>query len=72
MGGLRRQQFGYVGGLALALALGLVLSGTQLGRQIDKDAYDWMFRKYQPPDSTSGTFNAQQFLLQHYTEAGTE
>ena len=52
MRGLRRQQFGYAGGLALALAFGLVLSGTQLGRQIDKDAYDWMFRKYQPPDWT--------------------
>jgi polyphosphate kinase len=28
--------------------------------------------KYQRPDSASGAFNAQQFLLQHYTEAGTE
>ena len=28
--------------------------------------------KYQRPESASGTFNAQQFLLQHYTEAGTE
>jgi polyphosphate kinase len=28
--------------------------------------------KYQRPESITGTFNAQQFLLQHYTEAGTE
>ena len=28
--------------------------------------------KYQRPDAITGTFNAQQFLLQHYTEAGTE
>ena len=28
--------------------------------------------KYQRPESAAGTFNAQQFLLQHYTEAGTE
>jgi polyphosphate kinase len=26
--------------------------------------------KYQRPESASGSFNAQQFLLQHYTEAG--
>ena len=28
--------------------------------------------RYQRPDSTSGAFNAQQFLLNHYTEAGTD
>jgi polyphosphate kinase len=28
--------------------------------------------KYQRPEAAAGTFNAQQFLLQHYTEAGTE
>jgi len=28
--------------------------------------------RYQRAESMSGTFNAQQFLLQHYTEAGTE
>jgi polyphosphate kinase len=27
---------------------------------------------YQRPDSASGTFNAQQFLLQHYTESGID
>jgi polyphosphate kinase len=28
--------------------------------------------RYQRPESASGRFNAQQFLLQHYTEAGSE
>ena len=47
---MRRQQFEYVGLLAAALVLALALSGTPLGRQIDKDAYDWIFRAYRPPD----------------------
>ncbi len=49
---LRRQPFEYAGLLAAALVLALVASGTQLGRQIDKDAYDWIFRVYRPPDWT--------------------
>jgi polyphosphate kinase len=28
--------------------------------------------KYQRPDSASGAFNAQQFLMQHYSDAGTD
>src|SRR5712692_5190913 len=49
---LRRQPFEYAGLLIAALALALVASGTQLDRQIDKDAYDWIFRVYHPPDWT--------------------
>src|SRR5882724_4772685 len=49
---MRRQQFEYVGLLAAALVLALALSGTPLGRQIDRDAYDWIFRAYRPPDWT--------------------
>ncbi|HTM51901.1 MAG TPA: CHASE2 domain-containing protein [Bryobacteraceae bacterium] len=47
---VRRDRLEYLGLLAAALVLALALSGTQLFRQIDKDAYDWMFRKYRPPD----------------------
>ena len=47
---MRRRQFEYLGLLAAALVLALALSGTPLGRQIDKDAYDWIFRTYRPPD----------------------
>jgi signal transduction histidine kinase len=50
MRGLRRQTIEYAGLLAGALVLALVLSWTSLGTQIDKDAYDWMFRIYRPPD----------------------
>jgi signal transduction histidine kinase len=49
---LRRQPFEYAGLLIAALVLALVASGTQLGRQIDKDAYDWIFRVYRPPGWT--------------------
>jgi signal transduction histidine kinase len=47
---LRRQTFEYVGLLAGALVAGLIASGTPIGRQIDKYAYDWIFSRYRPPD----------------------
>jgi hypothetical protein len=28
--------------------------------------------KYQRPENASGTFNAQQFLMQHYTEPSSD
>src|SRR5438270_7017589 len=50
MGRLRRQTVEYAGLLAGALVVALVASFTPLGSQIDKDAYDWIFRLYRPPD----------------------
>jgi signal transduction histidine kinase len=38
----------YVALLAMALAVALVAAWTPLGTQIDRYAYDWMFRIYQP------------------------
>src|SRR6266571_5319094 len=50
MGRLLRHTIEYVGLLAAALALAVMASFTQLGTQIDKEAYDWTFRLYRPPD----------------------
>jgi hypothetical protein len=38
----------YVALLAMALAVALVAAWTPLGTQIDRYAYDWMFRIYRP------------------------
>src|SRR6185295_10044343 len=45
----RWQTVEYVGLLAGSLVLAFATSWT-LGSQIDKDAYDWNFRRYNPPD----------------------
>jgi signal transduction histidine kinase len=45
-----RQTVEYVGLLAGSLVVALVASWTSLGDQIDKDAYDVIFRMYRPPD----------------------
>jgi len=45
---LSRSNAVYVALLAAAFALALVASWTSFGAQIDNDAYDWMFRLYQP------------------------
>src|SRR5258708_2030014 len=47
---LRRQTVEYVGVLTGALVIALVSSWTSLGGQIDKDAYDIIFRIYRPPE----------------------
>ncbi|MCC7175918.1 MAG: CHASE2 domain-containing protein [Bryobacterales bacterium] len=39
---------GYAGVLVLSFAVAVVSSYTPLGRQIDNDAYDWMFRLRKP------------------------
>jgi len=54
----RRQIVEYVGLLAGSLVVALVASWTALGDQIDKDAYDVIFRMYRPPD-----WEAQSILL---------
>jgi signal transduction histidine kinase len=46
----RRHSIEYAVLLAGALVLATVASFTPLGGQIDKDAYDWFFRIYSPPD----------------------
>ena len=50
MGGSRRQKIEYVGLLAAAFVLAVWASATPSGAQIDKDAYDWIYRRYRPPD----------------------
>src|SRR5215212_11108640 len=45
----RRQIVEYVGLLAASLTLALLASWSSLGDQIDKDAYDVIFRMYRPP-----------------------
>src|SRR5262245_25132761 len=49
MTGPRRQTVEYVALLAGALVLAIVASIT-FGRQLDNDAYDWIYRHYSPPD----------------------
>jgi hypothetical protein len=44
----RRQNFTYSALLAGALALAIVLSWW-LGSGVDNAAYDWMLRRYHPP-----------------------
>jgi len=41
-------RFAYIGLLAGALLLGIALSWTTFGQQIDSNAYDFIFRVYQP------------------------
>jgi signal transduction histidine kinase len=45
---LSRQSAIYLGLLAGSFAVALTASWTSFGEQIDNDAYDWMFRLYQP------------------------
>src|SRR5580692_855384 len=47
---MSRQSAIYWALLAASFALALTASWTSFGAQIDNDAYDWMFRHYQPPD----------------------
>jgi signal transduction histidine kinase len=49
MQGLSRQSAIYWALLAASFAVALTVSWTSFGAQIDNDAYDWMFRRYQPP-----------------------
>jgi len=44
-----RQSAVYWALLAASFAVALTASWTSFGAQIDNDAYDWMFRLYQPP-----------------------
>ncbi len=44
----RRQAVGYVSVLAAAFAVAVVAGFTAMGRQVDADAYDWMFRLTPP------------------------
>src|ERR1039458_2684886 len=44
-----RQNAIYWALLAASFAVALTASWTTFGAQIDNDAYDWMFRLYQPP-----------------------
>jgi signal transduction histidine kinase len=44
-----RQSAVYWALLAASFAVALTASWTSFGAQIDNDAYDWMFRIYQPP-----------------------
>jgi signal transduction histidine kinase len=46
----RRNVVEYAALLAGTLVLAIATSFTSLGGQIDKDAYDWFFRIYSPPD----------------------
>lgn len=46
---LGRQSTIYWALLAASFAVSVGASWTSLGAQIDNDAYDWMFRLYQPP-----------------------
>jgi len=48
-----RQSATYWALLAASFALALAASWTSFGAQIDNDAYDWMFRLYQPPAWTT-------------------
>src|ERR1035438_1787997 len=55
---ISRQSAIYWALLAASFALALTASWTSFGAQIDNDAYDWMFRLYQPP-----TWTTQSILL---------
>src|ERR1035438_2640600 len=55
---ISRQSAIYWALLAASFALALTASWTSFGAQIDNDAYDWMFRSYQPP-----TWTTQSILL---------
>jgi len=56
---LRRHNVGYVVLLAAAFVLAMIAGYTALGRQIDNDAYDWMFRlRPQPPPATESALLA--------------
>ncbi len=46
---LSRQSAIYWALLAASFAVALTVSWTSFGSQLDNDAYDWMFRMYQPP-----------------------
>jgi signal transduction histidine kinase len=46
---LSRQSAIYWALLAASFAVALTVSWTSFGSQLDNDAYDWMFRLYQPP-----------------------
>ena len=46
---MSRQSAIYWALLAASFAVALTASWTSFGAQIDNDAYDWMFRHYQPP-----------------------
>ena len=48
-----RQSAIYWALLAASFAVALTVSWTSFGAQIDNDAYDWMFRLYQPPAWTT-------------------
>ena len=49
MARVSRQSAIYWALLAASFAVALTASWTGFGAQIDNDAYDWMFRAYQPP-----------------------
>src|ERR1017187_1191437 len=53
-----RQNAIYWALLAASFAMALTASWTSFGAQIDNDAYDWMFRLYQPP-----TWQPESILL---------
>ena len=46
----RRQNIEFAALLTAALAAALLASGTPAGALLDKDAYDWIYRQYRPPD----------------------
>ena len=48
-----KQTWGYIAALAGCLVLAVVIGWQQAGSQIDNNAYDWMFRKYRPPETCS-------------------
>jgi len=50
---ISRQSAIYWALLAASFAVALTASWTSFGAQIDNDAYDWMFRLYQPPTWTT-------------------
>src|ERR1035438_7388324 len=53
-----RQNAIYWALLAASFAMALTACWTSFGAQIDNDAYDWMFRLYQPP-----TWQPESILL---------
>ncbi|MGC9951492.1 MAG: CHASE2 domain-containing protein [Bryobacteraceae bacterium] len=55
---MNRQTAIYWALLAASCAVALTASWTSFGAQIDNDAYDWMFRHYQPP-----TWSTESILL---------
>jgi hypothetical protein len=48
------------------VVLGSCLRDTDRAMVLDASGH------YQRPEAASGTFNSQQFLLQHYTEPNTD